>query len=332
MRRPSGELAMRRIVACALAVAALLCVPQPISAAEYPTRPVTLVLAFAPGGPSDVMARIFGKKLEQVIGQPVVIDNRPGAGGNVAADLVARAAPDGYTILLGNTGILAANASLYKKINYDPVRDFSPITLVGSQPNVLYVHPSVPARSLVELIALAKANPGKINYATGGHGTSPHLAGELLKTEAKIDIVHVPYRGTGPALQDVLAGHVQMGISSIAPIGPHVQSGALRPLAITGLKRTALLPDVPTIAELAMPGFEATSWHALVAPAGTPKDVIATLHRGMVATLNDPEVRKSLTALGMDLAGNTPEELAAYIRSEGPKWAAIVKASGATLD
>jgi tripartite-type tricarboxylate transporter receptor subunit TctC len=323
---------MRRIVAFALAVIALLCVPQAVPAAEYPTRPVTLVLAFAPGGPSDVMARIFGKKLEQVIGQPVVIDNRPGAGGNVAADLVARAAPDGYTILLGNTGILAANASLYKKINYDPVRDFSPITLVGSQPNVLYVHPSVPARSLAELIALAKANPGKINYATGGHGTSPHLAGELLKTEAKIDIVHVPYRGTGPALQDVLAGHVQMGISSIAPIGPHVQSGALRPLAITGLKRTALLPDVPTIAELPMPGFEATSWHALVAPAGTPKEVIATLHRGMVTTLNDPEVRRSLTALGMDLAGNTPDELAAYIRSEGPKWAAIVKASGATLD
>jgi tripartite-type tricarboxylate transporter receptor subunit TctC len=323
---------MKKIVAFVLGVATLLCAPQAIPAAEYPTRPVTLVLAFAPGGPSEVMGRIFGKKLEQVIGQPVVIENRPGAGGNVAAELVVRAPADGYTLLLGNTGILAANASLYKKINYDPVRDFSPITLVGSQPNVLYVHPSVPARSLAELIALAKANPGKINYATGGHGTSPHLAGELLKTEAKIDIVHVPYRGTGPALQDVLAGHVQMGISSIAPIGPHVQSGALRPLAITGLKRTALLPDIPTIAELAMPGFEATSWHALVAPAATPKEVIATLHRAMMATLSDPEVRKSLTALGMDVAGNTPDELAAYIRSEIPKWAAIVKASGATLE
>ena len=323
---------MKKVVAFALAVAALLWAAQAVPAADYPTRPVTLVLGFAPGGPSDVMARIFGKKLEQVIGQAVVIENRPGAGGNVAAEMVVRAASDGYTLLLGNTGILAANISLFKKINYDPAKDFSPITLVGEQPNVIYVHPSVQAGSLAELITLAKANPGKISYATGGHGTSPHLAGELLKTEAKIEIVHVPYRGTGPALKDVLAGHVQMGISSIAPIGPHLQSGALRPLAVTGLKRTALLPNIPTIAELAIPGFEATAWHGLVAPAGTPKEVIATLHRAMMATLNDPEVRKSLTDLGLDVAGNTPDELAAYIKSEIPKWAAIVKASGATLE
>jgi tripartite-type tricarboxylate transporter receptor subunit TctC len=324
--------AMTRIVAFALAAVALLCASPAVRAADYPTRPVTLVLGFAPGGPSDVVARIFGKKLEQVIGQAVVIDNRAGAGGNVAAELVVRAAPDGYTLLLGNSGILAANASLFKKINYEPAKDFAPITLVGEQPNVIYVHPSVPARSLAELIAFAKVNAGKINYATGGHGTSPHLAGELLKTEAKIEIVHVPYRGTGPALQDVLAGHVQMGISSIAPIGPHVQSGALRPLAVTGLKRTALLPNIPTIAELEIPGFEATSWHGLVAPAGTPKDVIATLHRAMMTTLNDPETRKSLTDVGLDVLGSTPDELAAYIRSEIPKWAAIVKASGATLE
>jgi tripartite-type tricarboxylate transporter receptor subunit TctC len=323
---------MKKVVAFALAVAALLWAAQAVPAADYPTRPVTLVLGFAPGGPSDVMARIFGKKLEQVIGQAVVIENRPGAGGNVAAEMVVRAASDGYTLLLGNTGILAANISLFKKINYDPAKDFSPITLVGEQPNVIYVHPSVQAGSLAELITLAKANPGKISYATGGHGTSPHLAGELLKTEAKIEIVHVPYRGTGPALQDVLAGHVQMGISSIAPIGPHLQSGALRPLAVTGLKRTALLPNIPTIAELAIPGFEATAWHGLVAPAGTPKEAIATLHRAMMATLNDPDVRKSLTDLGLDVAGSTPDELAAYIKSEIPKWAAIVKASGATLE
>jgi tripartite-type tricarboxylate transporter receptor subunit TctC len=323
---------MKKAVAFALAGAALLLTARVVPAAEYPTRPVTLVLGFAPGGPSDVMARIFGKKLEQVIGQAVVIENRPGAGGNVAAEMVVRAASDGYTLLLGNTGILAANISLFKKINYDPAKDFSPITLVGDQPNVIYVHPSVQAGSLAELIAIAKANPGKISYATGGHGTSPHLAGELLKTEAKIEIVHVPYRGTGPALQDVLAGHVQMGISSIAPIGPHLQSGALRPLAVTGLRRTALLPNIPTIAELAIPGFEATAWHGLVAPAGTPKEVIATLHRAMMATLNDPEVRKSLTDLGLDVAGSTPDELAAYIKSEIPKWAAIVKASGATLE
>jgi len=323
---------MKKDVAFALAVAALLWAAQAVPAADYPTRPVTLVLGFAPGGPSDVMARIFGKKLEQVIGQAVVIENRPGAGGNVAAEMVVRAASDGYTLLLGNTGILAANISLFKKINYDPAKDFSPITLVGEQPNVIYVHPSVQAGSLAELIAVAKANPGKISYATGGHGTSPHLAGELLKTEAKIEIVHVPYRGTGPALQDVLAGHVQMGISSIAPIGPHLQSGALRPLAVTGLKRTALLPNIPTIAELAIPGFEATAWHGLVAPAGTPKDVIATLYRAMMTTLNDPEVRKSLTDLGLDVAGSTPDELAAYIKTEIPKWDAIIKASGAKME
>jgi tripartite-type tricarboxylate transporter receptor subunit TctC len=323
---------MKKFMAGAVGVVALIGVAPAALAADYPTRPVTLVLGFAPGGPSDVIARTFGKKLEQVLGQPVVIENRPGAGGNVAGELVARAAPDGYTLLLGSSGILAANVSLYKKIGYDPAKDFAPITLVGAQANVVYVHPSVPARSLSELIALAKASPGKINYATGGHGTSPHLAGELLKTEAKIDIVHVPYRGTGPALQDVLAGHVQMGISAAAPIGPHIRSGAVRPLAVTTPKRTALLPDLPAIAEVAIPGFDATAWHGLVAPAGTPKEVIGTLHRAMMTTLNDPDTRKTLTDLGLDVAGNTPEEFAAYIRSEIPKWAAIVKASGATLE
>jgi tripartite-type tricarboxylate transporter receptor subunit TctC len=301
-------------------------------AQSYPTRPVTLVLGFAPGGPSDVMSRIFGKKLEQVLGQPVVIENRTGAGGNVAAETVARAAPDGHTVLLANSGILAANASLYKKINFDPVKDFAPVMLVGAQANVLVVHPAFPARTLAELIAYAKANPGKVSFASGGHGSSPHLAAELLKAEAKIDIVHVPYRGTGPALQDLVAGHVQMNFSSVSPVISHIQSGTLRALGVSTLKRTGLLPDVPTIAELAIPGFEATAWHALVVPAGTPKDLITTLHQGMTATLNDPDTRKALTNLGVDVVGNTPEELAAYIQSEIPKWAAIIKASGATLD
>ena len=304
---------------------------QTVRAADYPTRPVTLVLGFAPGGPSDVMARIFGKKLEQVLGQPVVIENRTGAGGNVAAEMVARAAPDGYTMLLANSGILAANASLYKKIGYDPEKDFAPITFVAAQANVLVVHPSVPARTLAELIAHAKANPGKVSFASGGHGSSPHLAAELLKTEAKIDIVHVPYRGTGPALQDLVAGHVQMSFSSVSPVLAHIQSGTLRALAVTTLKRTALLPDIPTISEV-IPGFEATAWHGLVAPAGTPKEIIATLNRGMLTALNDPEVRSSLTKLGVDIGGTTPEEFAAYIKSEISKWAALIKASGATLD
>jgi len=323
---------MKKISAFTAAIAALLCVAQAAPAADYPTRPVTLVLGFAPGGPSDVMSRIFARKLEQVLGQPVVIENRPGAGGNVAAETVARAAPDGYTMLLANSGILAANASLYKKIGFDPVKDFLPITLVGAQANVLVINPALPAGTLAELIAYAKANPGKVSFASGGHGSSPHLAAELLKAEAKISIVHVPYKGTGPALQDVLAGHVQMMFSSVSPVKSLIESGKLRALAATTLKRTALLPNIATVAELGFPGFEATAWHGLVVPAGSPKEVVATLHRGMITTLNDPEVRKSLTNLGIDVVGSTPDELAAYIKVEIPKWAAIIKASGAKLD
>jgi tripartite-type tricarboxylate transporter receptor subunit TctC len=301
-------------------------------AADYPTRPVTMVLGFAPGGPSDVVARLVARKLEQVIGQPVVVENRPGAGGNVAGEMVARAAPDGHTLLLGTNGILATNVSLYKKVGFDPAKDLVPITLVGAQANVIYVNPAMPVRTLSELTAYAKANPGKVSYASGGHGTAAHLAGELLKSEAKIDIVHVPYRGTGPALQDVLAGHVAMGISAVAPVGEHIKNGALRPLAVTTLTRTASLPDIATVAELGLPGYEATTWHGLVAPAGTSSEIVATLHKAMMTTLNDAEVRKSLTDLGVDVAGNTPAEFGAYIRAEIPKWAAIVKASGASLD
>ena len=323
---------MIRTGAVAAALAALVCAASTAAAADYPTRPVTFVLGFAPGGPSDVVARLVGRRLEQVLGQPVVVENRAGAGGNVAGEMVARATPDGYTLLLGSNGILATNVSLYKKIGFDPAKDFAPITLVGAQANVIYVNPALPVRTLPELIAFAKANPGKVSYASGGHGTTAHLSGELLKAEARIDIVHVPYRGTGPALQDVLAGHVQMGISAIAPVGAHIKSGTLRPLAVTTLVRTALLPDIAPVAELAVPGFEATTWHGLVAPAGTPPDIIATLHKGMMATLNDPDIRKQLTDLGVDVAGNTPEEFGAYIKAEIPKWAAIVKASGASLD
>src|SRR5262245_60543606 len=322
---------MKPLVKFVVHCVALLCAAPAVHGAEFPSRPVTLVLGFSPGGPSDVVARVLSRRLEQAIGQPVVIENRPGASGNIAGEMVARAAPDGYTLLLGNNGILATNVSPYTSIAFDPIKDFQPITLVGAQPNVVYVHPGVPARTLAELIAFAKANPGKLNYASGGSGTAGHLAGELLKTEAKIDIVHVPFKGTGPALQSVLAGHVQMGISAVAPVASHIQSGSLRPLAVTALQRTGPLPDVATIAELAIPGFEATTWHGLVAPAGTSKEVIATLHRAMMTTLNDPDVRKSLIGLGVDIVGSTPDELAAYIKSEIPKWAAIVKASAAKL-
>jgi tripartite-type tricarboxylate transporter receptor subunit TctC len=301
-------------------------------AGEYPTRPVTLIVAFTPGGPSDVLARILGKKLEQVLGQPFVVENRPGAGGNIAAELAARAAPDGYTLLMGNNSILATNASLYRKVGFDAEKDFAPISLIGSQANILVVNPALPVRSMAELIALARKQPGQINFASSGHGAAAHLAGELFKTEAHIDIVHVAYKGAAPALQDVIAGHVQIMFATAASVVGHIRAGLVRPLAVTTLKRTAVLPEVPTIDELGLPGFDATTWHGLVAPAGTPPEIVAALHGATVAALADPETRKALGDLGVDIVGSLPQEFAAYIKSEIPKWSAVVKASGARVE
>jgi tripartite-type tricarboxylate transporter receptor subunit TctC len=324
---------MLRTTLSALAGLALLVWAAPAApAAEYPTRPVTLVVAFPPGGASDVLARILGRKLEQVLAQPFVIDNRPGAGGNVAAEAVAHAAPDGYTLLAGNNAILATNAALYKKINFDPVADFAPVGLIGSQANILVVNPRLPVKSMAELIALAKAEPGKLNFASSGHGLAAHLAGELFKAEAKIDIVHVPYKGAAPALQDVIAGHVQMIFATASSVVSHIQDGKVRPLAVATLKRTAVLPDIPTMDELGLKGFDATTWHGVVAPARTPSDVVVALNRALTATLADAGVKKSLGDLGVDVIGGTPDEFAAYIKSEIPKWTAIIKASGAKLD
>jgi tripartite-type tricarboxylate transporter receptor subunit TctC len=316
----------------AAAVMALCWAILPARAADYPNRPITLMIGFAPGGPSDVMARILTKKLEEILKQPFVIENRAGAGGSIAGTAVARSAADGYTVLLATGSLLAINVSLYKNLGYDPEKDFEPISVIGTQTNVLYVHPSLPAKSLGEFIAHAKANPGKLSFGSGGNGTPAHLAGEMLKIEAKIDMTHVPFRGTGPALQSVIGGHVPIAFNPPSPLLPHIQAGSIRPIAVTTLKRTVALPEVPTIAETGFPGFEATTWHALVAPAGTPKEVIATLHRATVATLNDPDVHKSLTELGVDVVGNTPEEFRAYLKAEIPKWAEVVKASGAKLD
>src|SRR5262245_55924838 len=230
-----------------------------VLASDYPSRPVTLVVAFTPGGPSDVLARIVGKKMEQLLGAPFVIENRPGAGGNIAAEGVARAAPDGYTLLMGNNSILATNESLYKHINYSPEKDFIPITLVGTQANILVVNPDVPARSLEELIALARVQPGKINFASSGYGAAAHLAGELFKSEAKINIVHVPYKGAAPALQDVIAGHDQMMFATAASVMGHIESGRVRALAVTTLRRTQALPAVPTMDEAGLKGFDAST-------------------------------------------------------------------------
>jgi tripartite-type tricarboxylate transporter receptor subunit TctC len=297
--------------------------------ADYPERPVTIVVGFPPGGPSDVLARVIARKLSELLGQPFIVDNRPGAGGNVAGELVAHAAPDGYTLLMGNNSILATNASLYSKIGFDPEKDFSPISLIGSQANILVVNPNVRANTMGELIDLAKANPGKLNFASSGFGAAAHLAGELFKTMAQIDIVHVPYKGAGPALQDVMSGQDQMMFATAASVVGMIRGGQVRALAVTTLKRTAILPEIATVDELGLKGFEATTWHGLVAPDGTPKDIIATLHRAVVAALGDAEVRHSLTELGVEIVGDSPEEFSAYIQAEIPKWAAVIKASGA---
>jgi tripartite-type tricarboxylate transporter receptor subunit TctC len=314
-----------------VAISILLSLGTPTLAADYPNRPITLVVAFTPGGPSDVLARIVGKKMEQLLSQPFVIENRPGAGGNLAAEAVAHAAPDGYTLLMGNNSILATNDSLYKRLNYQP-KDFVPITLIGTQANILVVNTNVPAHSLKELIALAEAQPGKLNFASSGYGAAAHLAGELFKSEAKINIVHVPYKGAAPALQDVIAGHDQMMFATAASVIGHIQEGRVRALAVTTLKRTQILPDVPTMDEAGLKGFDASTWHGLVAPAGTPPEVIATLHDAAIKALNDESVQTSLGKLGVDIVGKTPQEFQAYIESEIPKWTAIVKASGATLE
>jgi tripartite-type tricarboxylate transporter receptor subunit TctC len=312
-------------------IAALLVLAVPANAADYPSRPVMLVVAFPPGGPSDVLARIVGKKMEELLGAPFVIENRPGAGGNIAADFVAHATADGYTLLMGNNSILATNESLYKKITYSPQKDFVPVTLIGTQANILVVNPAVPAHSLKELIALCKAQPGKINFASSGYGAAAHLAGELFKTEAHVDIVHVPYKGAAPALQDVVAGRDQMMFATAASVVGHIKAGQVQALAVTTLKRTAVLPDVPTM-EAGLKGFDASTWHGLVVPTGTPPEIVAKLHDAAVKALQDPGVQVSLGRLGVDIVGDTPEQFKAYIAAEIPKWTAIVKASGATME
>jgi len=302
------------------------------AAAEYPTRPVSIAVAFTPGGASDVLGRIIGRRLNEILHQPFIIENRPGSGGNIAAEVVAHATPDGYTLLMGNNSILATNAALYKKLSYDAEKDFLPISLIGSQANVLVVNNDVPAHSLSELIALARASPGQLNFASSGHGAAAHLAGELFKTATQVNIVHVPYKGAAPALQDVMAGHVQMMFATSASVVGLIKTGKVRALAVTTLKRSAILPELPTMDELGIKGFEATTWHGLVAPAGTPREVIETLHFGVVEALKDPDTRQALMKLGVDIVGSTPKEFEAYIKSEIPKWTAVVKASGAVLD
>jgi tripartite-type tricarboxylate transporter receptor subunit TctC len=296
-------------------------------AAEYPTRSIRYIVPQGAGGSSDTLARLVTQKLSESLGQQVVTDNRPGATGNIGTEIVARANPDGYTLLQVATSH-ATNPALSVKMPFDPSRDFAPITLLSQSPNLWIVHPSLPAKNMRELIALAKTRPGEINYSSSGTGSSQHLAGELLKSLAHIDIVHIPYKGSPPALIDLLGGRVVLMCSTIAPAMPLVKSAKLRALAVTSLKRSAAAPEIPTVAESGLPGYEATAWQGVLAPAGTPREVIVRLNTELVRVINLPEVRKQLAEQGYEPAGNTPEQFAEYIKTEIAKWTRVIKAAG----
>ncbi|HXR56255.1 MAG TPA: tripartite tricarboxylate transporter substrate binding protein [Casimicrobiaceae bacterium] len=302
------------------------------SAADYPTKPIRIVVPFPPGGTTDILARAVAQKLSETWNQQVIVDNRPGAGGNIGADLVAKAAPDGYTLVMGTVGTHAINPNLYRKMPYDHVKDFAPIILVAGVPNVLVVNPSLPVHTVRELIDYAKANPGKLNFASSGNGTSIHLSGELFKTMANVQMTHVPYKGSAPALADLMGGQVQLMFDNLPSSLGLIKGGKLRAVAVTSTTRAAALPDVPTIAESGLPGFEASSWFGLLAPAGTPHDIVAKLNGVIAAWLATPDAKDKLLAQGAIAAGGSPEAFAKHIDSETSKWAKVVKASGAHID
>lgn len=300
--------------------------------ASYPTRPLRFVVPLPPGGGADLVARTVAERMGKSLGQQVVVDNKPGGGTVIGADLVAHSPPDGYTLLLGTATTHAINASLVKKLPYDPVRDFSPVSLIAVLPLILVAHPSLPAHSLKDLIALARRRPNQIFFASTGNGSSIHLAGEMLKKVAHVQMVHVPYKGASPALTDVLAGQVQFMFTTIPPALPHVKSGRLNVFAVANAKRSMLLPAVPTTAEAGASGVEASSWNGVLVPAGTSKEIVARLHSELVEIMNANDVRDRLATAGVEPVTNTPPEFAAYMASETARYADVVKASGARVD
>jgi tripartite-type tricarboxylate transporter receptor subunit TctC len=303
------------------------------AAAEgYPSKPIRFVVAFPPGGGTDLVARTIAPRLAERLAQQVLVDNRPGAGGNLGTEIVAKSAPDGYTMLMGSVGPLAINASLFARMPFDPLKDLAPVTLAASTPNILVVHPSLPVTTVQELIALAKARPGGINFASSGQGTPAQLAGELFNSMAGVKMVHVAYKGAAPALADLLGGQVQVMFSTMPPALPHVSAGRLRALAVASLQRSPAAPELPTIDGAALPGFEATTWHGVVVPAGTPEAVVAKLNRDIVAVLHMPDVVARLSSQGAEAIGSTPQAFGAYIRAETAKWAKVVRDSGAKAE
>ena len=315
-----------------LLLAPLLAAPGPSFGQAYPNKPIKLVIPFPPGGPLDLAGRAIGQKLSDAWGQPVVVENRPGAGGNIGADAVAKSPPDGYTLVMGALSTHAVNPHLFAKMPYDALKDFAPVTLVATTPNVLVVNAAVPANDVRELIALARASPGKLSFASGSNGSAGHLAGELFKTLAGIDIVHVPYKGGAPAMQDLLGGQVQFMFDNLANSTAQMKAGKLKAFAVTTAKRSTLAPELPTMAEVGVPGFDISTWYGIMAPAGTPPEIVRKLNTEIVKILGADDMREKLKAQGAEPAPMSPEEFAAFIRAEWTKYAKIVKDSGAKVD
>ncbi|MDB5809573.1 MAG: hypothetical protein JWN94_1695 [Betaproteobacteria bacterium] len=310
----------------------MCCAAGTVSAQAYPTKPIRMLIGFPPGGGTDIVGRIVAQKLGEALGQQVIADNRGGASGQLAAELVSKAAPDGYTIMMAHIAAISILPSLVSKLPYDAQKDFAPVSLSAIGPNLLVVHPSVPAKNVKELIALARSRPGQLQYASPGAGTVQHLAGELFKLQARVDILHVPYKGSGQSIVDLIAGHVHMDFDSVPPVINHVRQGKLRALAVTSAKRFSLLPDMPTIEEAGVPGFDMSTWWGIVAPSGVSKDIIARLNGEMIKAIRQPDVKEKIAGVGAETVGNTPEEFAAYIRTETEKYARIVKAASIRLD
>jgi tripartite-type tricarboxylate transporter receptor subunit TctC len=326
----SRSLLLRLVAAGALFALSTSVLAQ--AASTYPSKTIRIVVPFAPGGTSDVLARAIGQKLTEIWKQPVVVDNKPGAGGNIGAELVAKADPDGYTLLLLDVGTLTISPAIYPKLGYDPIKDLAPITMVAVSPHALVVHPSVPANSVKELIAWAKANPGKINFASAGNGTAVHLAGEQFKLMTGIEMVHVPYKGGAQALTGLVGGEVNMTLNGLLATLPHIKSGKIKALAIAGKTRSPALPDLPTVSEAGVPGFQSGSWQGLLTTAATPKDVVAKLNTAVVQVLNSPELKERMAAQGADVVGDSPEQFGAFLRDEKVRWAKIVKDAGVKVE
>jgi tripartite-type tricarboxylate transporter receptor subunit TctC len=302
------------------------------AAQTYPTKPVRMIIPFPPGGTTDILARVAAQKLSEALGQQVVPDNRPGAAGNIGTELVAKAPPDGYLLLTAPGSTLTIHPSLYAKLPFDPLKDFAPVTILGIVPNALVVHPSLPARNVKELIALAKARPGELNYASTGAGQSTHLSMELFKTMAGVKITHVPYKGSAPAVTDLLGGHVSLMFDNMPSALPHVKANKIRALAVSTLKRSPVAPEIPTVAESGLPGFEVSVWFAVLAPAATPRPIVDRLNQVLVKALQSPDVRERLSSQGAEPIGNTPEEFTAVMKRDLVKWAKVVRDGNIRLD